>query len=559
MRRLLFVLALATPCGLLAQGPLIYNRGILNAASFMPAGLPAGAIARGSLFSIFGTRMGPSSSPSLAFPLSTNLGGTTVQVTQGGTTVNAIPVYVSPGQINAIMASNAPLGVVSVYVTFGTFKSPPARATVVTDSFGTFTIDGAGIGPGVMQNFVSATSTPVNLPSVAAQPGQTIILYGTGLGAVAADNVAPTAGTPTTKVEVFVGGQTAAVAYSGRSPCCSGLDQIVFTVPSSAPLGCWVPLQIRTSGKTVSNTVTMAISADGSPCSDSFNALSASFLAGKKIGLIGLLRTDVTEDVGLAASGQVTTDAAMLTFQQESPPPAAPFNAIFSLPPPGSCTAYGRPGDLFDGDPIPGGDDAGAKFLNAGTLLTLSSPTDKRSMARTISNARNFQPLGYTYTGSLVPSSLFLNAGNLTLTGPGGPDVGAIQASVTVPSSFELTWTNQPQPPSILSIIRNQGFTVNWNGAPPDQPVIIFGGGVDLPTNSSGIFACVAPPGSSSFAVPAAALGNVPATRGNLLHSKGVVYVGALPTSNPTTFSASGLDVGAIVTGAFAGRTVIFQ
>ena len=112
---------------------------------------------------------------------------------------------------------------------------------------------------------------------------QTMILYGTGLGAgLNADNVAPQAGNLPTKVEVFVGGQAAAMAYTGRSPCCSGLDQIVFTVPPNAPLGCWVPVQIRTSGTTVSNTTTMAISANGSPCSDPLNALTASFLAGDR-------------------------------------------------------------------------------------------------------------------------------------------------------------------------------------------------------------------------------------------------------------------------------------
>lgn len=556
MKRLLFVLALAAISpAIFAQAPLIYGRGIVNAASFMPAGLPAGSIARGSLFSIFGTRLGPNSSPGLSFPLSTNLGGVTVQVTQGATMVNAIPLYVGPGQVNAIMPSNAPLGVVSIYVTFNNIKSPPAAARVVTDSFGIFSVNGGGLGPGVMQNFVAANNTPVNLPTVAAQPGQTIILYGTGLGAgLNSDNLMPAAGNLSTKVEVFIGGQTASTAYAGRSPCCAGLDQIVFTVPSNVPLGCWVPVQIRTSGATVSNSVTMAISADGSPCSDSFNALSASFVAGKKLGVIGLLRTDVTEDVGLATPGEVTTDAAMLTFQQENPIPAAPFSAILSLPPPGSCTAYTAAGDLFDGDSIPGGDDAGAKFLNAGSALTLSSSTDKRNLGRPTNNVRNLQPVGYTYSGSLVPSSLFLNPGSLTLAGPGGADVGSFQAPLTV--ATPLTWTNRSQ---TTTVSRSQGFTVNWTGAPTGQSVIVFGGGVDTPTNSSAIFACVAAPGSSSFTVPPQILGNIAPTRANLLQSKGVIYVGALPTSNPTTFSASGLDLGAIVSGAFVGKTVIFQ
>jgi hypothetical protein len=327
-------------------------------------------------------------------------------------------------------------------------------------------------------------------------------------------------------------------------------------VPAGAPLGCWVPVQIRTSGTTVSNTATMAISADGSPCSDSNNALSAPFLGGRKVGLIALLRTDVIEDVGTQLPNQpapnVTTDSAMMTFQQENATPFT-FNPVFSLPPPGSCTAYTAAGDLFDGDPLPGALTSG-KFLNAGTPLTLANATDNRTVKRPTSNARNYQPLGYTYTGSLVPSSLFLSPGAFTMSGPGGADVGSFQAQITLPSP--LAWSNRAQ---TTAITRSQGFTVNWNGAPDGQSVIIFGGGVDLPTNSSAIFACVAPAGASSFAVPAAILGNVPATRVNLLQSKGVVYVGALPTQNPATFSASGIDIGAIVGGTFFGKTVIFQ
>jgi uncharacterized protein (TIGR03437 family) len=107
MRRLLFVLAFAAlHSSAVAQQPLISARGIFNAASFMPAGLPGGSIARGSLFTIFGARLGPGTSPGLAFPLSTTLGGVSIQVTQGTTTVAAIPVFVSANQINAIMPSN---------------------------------------------------------------------------------------------------------------------------------------------------------------------------------------------------------------------------------------------------------------------------------------------------------------------------------------------------------------------------------------------------------------------------------------------------------------------
>ena len=467
--------------------------------------------------------------------------------------VNAIPLYVSAGQINAILPSNAPLGKVSVSVTVNNAKGPPSPATVVNASFGAFALNSGGFGPAVMQNVVGATR-PVNLPNVAATPNQYVTLYGTGLGPVTfPDNGPPTAGNLPTRTEVFVGGQAATIVYSGRSPCCAGLDEIDFQVPQNVPLGCWVPVQVRTEGVTVSNTTTMAISADGSPCTDSGNSLSAPFLAGKKLGVIAALRTPVIEDVGLAAAATVTTDSVMMTFQQESTSPLPPFNPYFSLPPAGTCTAYTPQGDMFDGDSFPLSGTTG-KFLNAGSSLTVTGPAGSRKASRPSTNARNFQPLGYTYDGSLVPSTLFLNPGSFSLTGAGGADVGALAANFTIPTP--LTWGNRSQ---TSAISRNQGFMVNWSGAPAGQSVVIFGGGVDLPANATGEFVCVAPPGSSSFLVPPLALANVPATRSNLLQSKGVVYVGTLPLSSPAAFTATGLDTGAILAGAFQGKTVIFQ
>jgi uncharacterized protein (TIGR03437 family) len=553
MRILGVVLMLAMAPGGYAQ--LIGSRSIVNSASYMAPGFPAGSIARGSMFAIFGAHLGPASSPPLtSFPLSTTLGGVSIAVTQGSTTVNAIPLYVGAGQINAIMPSNAPLGKVSVSVTYNNVKGPPSPATVVNASFGAYAVNQGGFGPAVVYNYVSPTQSPLNLPNVAAMPNQPVVLYGTGLGPVTfPDNMPPTGGNLPTRTEVFVGGQPAPVDYGGRSPCCAGLDQINFRVPPNAPLGCWVPVQVRTEGVTVSNTTTMAISADGAPCAESGNALAAPFLAGKKLGVIAALRTPVTEDVGLPAAATVTTDSLMLTFQQESTSPYPPFNPYFSLPPAGTCTAFAPLGDMFDGDSFPLSGTTG-KFLDAGSPLTVTGGAGNRTVKRAAGNVRNFQPLGYTYDGSLVPSSLFLSPGSFSVSGAGGADVGAIAASFTFPTP--LAWSNRDQ---ISPITRSQGFTVSWSGTPAGQTVIIFGGGVDLPSNATGEFVCVAPAGSSSFIVPPTALANVPATRSNLLQSKGVVYVGALPLAGPAAFTANGLDNGLIYAGVFIGKTVIFK
>ena len=117
---LLFVFSTAA----FAQQPLIYSRSVYNAASYMPSGVPGGAIARGSIFSLFGSNLGPSPAVSAsAFPLGTALGGVSINVVQGSNTVSAIPLYVSASQINAIMPSNAPLGLASLQVVSGYFKS----------------------------------------------------------------------------------------------------------------------------------------------------------------------------------------------------------------------------------------------------------------------------------------------------------------------------------------------------------------------------------------------------------------------------------------------------
>src|SRR5208337_3242269 len=131
------------------------------------------------------------------------------------------------------------------------------------------------------------------------------------------------------------------------------------------------------------------------------------------------------------------------------------------------------------------------KFLDAGTPLTITGSSGQRTSARPTGNARNYQPLGFTYTGSQLASTLFLNPGAFTVTGPGGADIGSFKGSVTIPNPAGLTWTNRDQ---TEIIVRSQGFTVNWTAAPAGQSVIIFGGGVDLPTNSSAVFACSAPP-----------------------------------------------------------------
>ncbi len=106
-----------------------------------------------------------------AFPLEATFQGVSIEVTQGDVTVNAIPIFVWDRQVSAIMPSGAPLGRVSVRLTFDGEQSNPTPITVVENSVGIFTATLAGIGPGIFQNFISQTEQPFNSPSNTARPG----------------------------------------------------------------------------------------------------------------------------------------------------------------------------------------------------------------------------------------------------------------------------------------------------------------------------------------------------------------------------------------------------
>ena len=119
--------ALVLACTLAAQ-PFISPNGIVNSASFAPALSVGGAIAQGSIFSIFGSQLGPAAGAQpTAFPLGTSLGGASVKITQGGISVDAIPLYTSAGLINAIMPSNAPLGLATLRLTYNNGHSTRSR------------------------------------------------------------------------------------------------------------------------------------------------------------------------------------------------------------------------------------------------------------------------------------------------------------------------------------------------------------------------------------------------------------------------------------------------
>ncbi len=539
-------------CALQAQ-PYINYRGIVNAASYAPPGLSGSEIAQGAIFSIFGSNLGPTTLVQVSsFPLPVTLAGVSVKVTQGSTSVNALPLVVTAGQINAIMPSNTPLGQVSIWVTFNGATSNPATATVATSSFGIFATNSGGFGPGILQNYIAANNQPINSLSATAAPGQVITLWGTGLGPVAADDIAPTAGNLSTPVEIFVGGQLASKLYSGRTPCCSGVDQIVFKVPAGVATGCYVPVQIRTAGTTLSNSVSMAVQNGGSACSDAGNPLGAAFEKGGRVGVAVLSQSVRYTDVDLSQPSEITNDLGAVSLRA-APGGSLFFNPAVSMPPVGSCGGYAFSGNvpLFSVPDLFGG--LGME-LNAGPSIDITG-TAKVSIMGAAST-----PLYAAIIGTNDPifgaSSLVINtSGSTTVSASGGAGVGKFQ--VEIPASPPLNWTNRLQ---IGMVDRSQPLNVTWAADGLQNAFIVIAvSNYDLPSNAQRVFVCTANGGDGTFTIPAYVLGALPASRPNVGQSSGAVLLGVFPAQNVVSFTASGLNTGLAVEVVSSEKTVLFQ
>ena len=236
----------------------------VNQGSFIPPDLPLWAVAQGSMFAIFGLRMAPDEIVVVdAFPLSTELAGTSVQVTVGGVTVDCFMVFTLAGQVAAILPSGTPVGDGTITLTYNGEHSNEAQIRVVEHSVGMFALRQDGRGPGIFTDPGFALNTITN----AFAPGSIAIAWLTGLGARTADDRAvPQDLKRQLDLVVKVGGNEAKVHYAGPSGCCAGVDQVSFEIPPG-PEGCFVPV-VMLIGESVSNFVSLAISSTGTTCSD---------------------------------------------------------------------------------------------------------------------------------------------------------------------------------------------------------------------------------------------------------------------------------------------------
>ncbi len=308
-----FVSAVTPP-----TGPSV--TGITNNYSNLAAGLPNYGIAPGSLFVIYGTDLTAAKNvPSNPFPLSNSLGGTSVSVTVNGTTVQPGLYYVYPTQIAAVLPSSTPTGTASITVTNGSQTSASFSFQVVQSAFGSDTLYGTGTGQAV----VTDANYNVIGYTASASPGQTVIIWGSGVGADTKndDKAYPLPNQDNLTnipMTAYIGGVSATIVYRGRSTY-PGVDQIVVTIPPNVPAGCNVSV-VLVSGNVASNFTTIAVNQGGGACSDPNSPYNITSLSGDSTVSFGFLA--VSQSVSLLTD---TALARTSTHFRTTQPFTAPF------------------------------------------------------------------------------------------------------------------------------------------------------------------------------------------------------------------------------------------
>ena len=533
-----------------ANAPMI--SAIENAATNIPPGLPNAAIAQGALFVVKGKNLGPANVVvASAFPLPTSIGGTSIQVTVGGTTVDAIMYYSLAIQIAAILPSKTPAGTGTLTVTYNGLVSATAPIVVVANNIGVFTLNTTGSGDAVAT--LPATNTVVS-PSNAPNPGEIVTLWATGLGAVSGDESQPAQQADLTNIplQVFIGGQPANVLFRGRNACCSGVDTIYVTVPSGLT-GCAnsVIMQI---GNLVSNATSIPIGTNGRNCVPiAPNQTGGGLGSGThSFGGFSLTRESIsTAAIGPLPATSTKMDLIGGVFEKVTTSGTSPQGSEIDVISYGSCVVSTRVSGQPATPPT-----ATVQYLDAGTI-TVTGPgiNGSRQIAKTSVGGGIL-----LYSAILDNTATTFAAGTYNFNGSGGPDVGSFTASYTLPPPF--TWTN---PSNLTTIVRANGATVTWTGGDPAGYVTIAGvstlPGATAATSATVSFTCTARVTDGTFTVPPIVLLAMPPT--TAAPGANFAIPGSLTVTHIGTtvapIQASGIEFGGIGSAFVYGASATYQ
>ena len=225
-----FALLLGSAKNLVAVSPAYTASSIVNSASGV-----SGILVPNALATVYGTNLSSISQAITAGDISDGrlpytLNGTGVSVLVGGVRANVL--YVSPWQVNFLVPSLLTPGSAMVEVVRSGASGGPVRVLIASASPGLFLLK-----PG----FAVATRADGSAitEAAAAEPGEVVVLYATGLGETAPNaeygRVAPKAAWLARKDSflIVLDGRTVdeGILYAGVTPGFGGLYQVNLKLP----------------------------------------------------------------------------------------------------------------------------------------------------------------------------------------------------------------------------------------------------------------------------------------------------------------------------------------
>jgi hypothetical protein len=203
------------------------------------------------------------------------------------------------------------------------------------------------------------------------------------------------------------------------------------------------------------------------------------------------------------------------------------FLSWIDTPPISTCVVYNNT-DGSTNAPV-----TGATNLNPGSSFTVKGPNGSVPVAASPGSSKT----------TLSAAGTFLVPGMTTISGNGGPDVGPINASITIPAPPTLV---SPTNSANFKVTRAQGLTVTWSGGDPTGYVQIdLTSAIDQGFTIGATANCIVPASAGTFTVPPYVLLKLPSSNFSAFQFGS--------SAAPVAFTATGLDVGFV--SYYDGRT----
>jgi uncharacterized protein (TIGR03437 family) len=535
---------------------------VLDAGSYLPN------IAEGSMFVVKGSNLSGSGYSATSYPLPASFGGASITFTPqtGGSGTQAYIVYLynenGVNQLAAILPSTVAVGSYNVTVSYNNATSSPFSVQVVKQKPGLLTGDSTGNGLVIDQNYISQTQYDINRFTTGtiygdtvspAHPGQTMIVWLTGLGPVpggAGDNTASTGYNFLTNgqtIQVLLNGTPITPTYAGRAPGLSAIDQIDFVLPANVTTGCTVPLQVSENG-TMSQPTFLSIATAGAAACAQPGFTTAQLQAFDNGQTVNYGNFAISQDTNDVLGKTEVSDNAVGAFYQYSgfELSAIPLQALSGYTPPTGCT-------VTQITPTSTTYTAGGQgiLLDAGKL-TLTGPSGSGLSSTPLGESNGLYDLGIGGTGATTSFSIV--PGAYTLTGAGGTGVGAFTANVTLASPLTVTGGL----PSIVN--RSSGLTLNWTGGNASDGVVVIGLAATITNDfeTGAEFICYTTAGAKTLTVSSSILNQLPAvSAAQLTAFSGTTSLSIVTSGNPSAgnglFNAPLTAGGTITNATFVG------